>query len=615
MGHPRLDSVVPGVATARSYERSWLRSDLVAGTTLCALLIPAGMAYAVVAGLPPVTGLYASIVPLVAYSFFGPSRVLVLGPDSSLAPMIAAAVIPLSLGNDERSVALAGLLAILVGVLLLIGRAFGLGFVTGLLSKPIRVGYLNGIALVVIASQLPKLLGISVPGGSVWAYLGETTQAVADGETNTVALTIGLVSLGAIVVTRLLPTKVPGVLVAVVGSMVVTAALGLQSQIPVVGALPQGLPAPALQGLRPSDVLDLIGPAAGIAVIAFADTGVLSRTLAMRYQYTVSGNQEMGALGVANVASGLLGGFPVSGSTSRTPVAVQAGARTQLVGIVAAGLLIAFMMAAPGLPEYLPSATLAAIVIAAAASMIDLRTLAQLARISRTEMMLLIAAFLGVAFIGVLEGILVAIGLSLMVFVRQAWNPYRTELVSLEGVPGFHDVTRHAEGARIPGLVIARFDAPLFFANGGVFEAHIRELVDRAPPPTRWVIVAAEPITGIDTTALDDLVELDDYLQRRDIALVFAEMKGPVKDRLLRFGVGGRFGAEHFFPTVHNAVRAYQAKFGLRTAGGQALVAHREVARSRPRKLRRPRDRGRAGRVGGPSRPVRRHRRRRPPCA
>jgi high affinity sulfate transporter 1 len=625
MEHRKLERLLPGLATARAYERPWLRGDLVAGSTLCALLIPAGMGYAVVAGLPPVTGLYASIVPLIAYAFFGPSRVLVLGPDSSLAPMIAAAVLPLSLGSSERSVALAGLLAILMGLILLAGRALGLGFVTGLLSKPIRVGYLNGIALVVIVSQLPKLLGISVPGGSVWAYLGQTMRAVAAGETNGVALTVGLISLGAIIATRLLPTKVPGVLVAVVGAMVATVALGLQDLIPTVGALPQGLPAPALSGLGLDDVRDLIGPAVGIAVIAFADTSVLSRTLAMRHRYTVSGNQEMGALGVANIASGLLGGFAVSGSTSRTPVAVEAGARTQLAGFVAAGLLVVFMLALPGLPEYLPSATLAAIVIMAAASIVDMNTLVRLARISRTETALLIAAFLGVAFIGVLEGILVAIGLSLMVFVRQAWDPYRTELVGLEGVPGFHDLTRHTEGERITGLVIARFDAPLFFANGGVFEAHVRDLVDHAPGPTRWVIVAAEPITGIDTTALDDLVELDDYLQHRDIALVFAEMKGPVKDRLLRFGAGGRFGPEHFFPTVHNAVKAYETEFGLRTAGGHRPGRARMAARGRaaihtaatgsnePSRLRRPRDRGRAGRVAGQQRPARRRRPRRPP--
>ncbi|RYV50095.1 SulP family inorganic anion transporter [Pengzhenrongella frigida] len=561
MERRRIDRALPGVATARTYERSWLRPDLVAGATLSALMIPAGMAYAEVAGLPPVTGLYASIVPLLAYALFGPSRVLVLGPDSSLAPMIAAAVLPLSLGDPAQSVALAGLLAILVGLILLTGRVFGLGFVTGLLSKPIRVGYLNGIALVVIASQLPKLLGVSVPGGSVWVHLGQTAQALAAGEANGLALAIGLASLAAIVVTRIAHTKVPGVLVAVVGSMVVTAVLGLDTQIPVVGALPQGLPAPALTGLDLDDVVHLLGPAAGIAVIAFADTGVLSRTLSMRHHYQVDGSQEMGALGIANAASGLFGGFPVSGSTSRTPVAVQAGARTQLVGVVAAGLLIVFMVVVPGLPRFLPTSTLAAVVIVAAASMVDVRTLVRLARISRTETALLVAAFLGVAFVGVLEGILVAVGLSLMVFVRQAWNPYRTELVNLEGVPGYHDVSRHADGERIPGLVIVRFDAPLFFANGGVFESHIRDLVARAPQPVRWVIVAAEPITGLDTTALDDLVELDELLERREISMVFAEMKGPIKDRLVKFGVGARFGPEHFFPTVNNAVKAYRAAF------------------------------------------------------
>jgi high affinity sulfate transporter 1 len=520
------------------------------------------MAYAAAAGLPPVTGLYATIVPLLAYALFGPSRVLVLGPDSSLAPMIAAAVLPLALGSSQRAVALAGMLALMMGLILIAGRALRLGFITGLLSKPIRVGYLNGIALVVIATQLPKLLGMSVRGGSVWDYLGQTARGLSEGAANGPALLIGVASLGVIVLSRVLGSKVPAALLAVVGSAIATAVLGSEGALPVVGALPSGLPAPALWGLGLRDVAALLGPATGIALIAFADTTVLSRALATRHGYTVDGSQEMGALGIANAASGLFGGFPVSGSTSRTPVAVQAGARTQLVGVVAAGLLIAFMVLAPGLTAYLPSSTLAAVVIVSAASMVDVKTLVRLARMSRTETALLIATFLGVAFIGVLQGIIVAIGLSLMAFVRRAWNPYRTELVSIDGVPGYHDLSRHSEGDRIPGLVIARFDAPLFFANGSVFDTFIRALVTEAPQPVRWVIVAAEPITGIDTTAIDDLVELDDYLDRLGISLVFAEMKGPIKDRLVRFGVGSRFGPEHFFPTVNNAVKAYRGTLG-----------------------------------------------------
>ena len=552
-----IDGFVPGVGVARKYERSWLRPDLTAGVALVALLIPAGMAYAEAAGLPPVTGLYATIVPLLAYAVFGPSRVLVLGPDSSLAPMIAAAVLPLALGDPERAVALAGMLAVIMGVILIAGRALRLGFVIGLLSKPIRVGYLNGIALVVITTQLPKLLGMSVRGDSVWDYLAKTARGLSDGAANGPALLLGTASLLAIVVLRVLGSKLPGVLLAVIGSSIATAALGLQDRLPIVGALPSGFPAPALSGLRLSDVAALVGPAAGIALIAFADTAVLSRALARRHSGTVSGTQEMGALGVANAASGLLGGFPVSGSASRTPVAVQAGARTQLVGVVAALLLMAFMVLGPGLTAYLPSSTLAAVVIVSAASFVDIKTLVRLARMSRTETTLLIATFLGVVFIGVLKGVIVAIALSLMAFVRKAWDPYRAELVSIAGVPGYHDLSRHSEGQRIPGLVIARFDAPLFFANGDVFGTFIRALVRDAPQPVRWVVVAAEPITGVDTTAIDDLVELDDYLDRLGISLVFAEMKGPVKDRLIRFGVGSRFGPEHFFPTVKNAVKAY----------------------------------------------------------
>jgi high affinity sulfate transporter 1 len=560
-GRGWIEELLPGIGVARRYERAWLRPDLTAGVALFALVIPAGMAYAEVAGLPPVTGLYATIVPLLVYAIIGPSRVLVLGPDSSLAPMIAAAVLPLALGSTGRAVALAGLLAVLMGAVLVVGRALRLGFVTGLLSRPIRVGYLNGIALVVIVGQLPKLVGMSVPGGSVWETFGQTVSGIADGGANGPAVLVGVASWAAIVLARRWGSPVPGVLIAVVGAIVATAALQLGARIPVVGALPQGLPTPALTGLRPADAASLLAPAVGIALIAFADTGVLSRTLAGRHGYVVGGNQEMGALGVANVASGLLGGFPVSGSASRTPVAVQAGARTQLAGVVAAGLVVVFMTLLPGVTAYLPSSTLAAVVIVAASSFVDVRALVRLARMSRSETALLVAAFLGVAFIGVLQGIVVAIGLSLAAFVRRAWDPYRAELVRLDGTPGYHDVSRHPAGRRLPGLVLARFDAPLFFANGAVFVAFVKELVESAPQPVRWVVVAAEPITGIDTTALDDLIELDEYLDRRGTDLVFAEMKGPVKDRLLRFGAGARFGPEHFFPTVGSAVKAYRRRF------------------------------------------------------
>lgn len=558
MRHDWISRAVPGVRVARGYKKAWLKPDLVAGAALSAALVPAGMAYAEASGLPAVNGLYASVVPMIFYAVFGPSRVVIVGPDSSLAPMIAAAILPLAGRDPEQAVPMAGVLAILIGTFLFAGRVFKLGFVTGLLSKPIRVGYLNGIALAVTVSQLPRLLGIDSSGATLVERLGSLYEAVLSGGTNPLALGVGAGSLAVIVAGRFLPWRVPIVMFAVAGAIALVAALDLKGQLPVVGALPQGLPSPALGGIGWEEVAALVGPAAGIALIAFADTSTLSKSLAGRRGERVNGNEEMGALGIANIATGVLGGFPVSGSSSRTPIVLDAGGRSPLSGVVAALLVVLFMILVPGVTSFLPTATLAAVVIVAAASLVDVKTLRRLIRMSKMETLLLVVTFLGVAFVGVLEGIVVAIGLSLVAFVRRAWDPYRTELASVDGVPGFHDLGRHPEGRRIEGLVIARFDAPLFFANGEVFADHIRSLVDGAPWPVKWVILAAEPITGLDTTALDELVQLDDELARGGVSLVFAEMKGPIKDRLVRFGASSRFSPDHFYPTVHNAVRAYR---------------------------------------------------------
>lgn len=545
---------IPAVATVRGYQRAWLWPDVRAGIVVTALLIPAGMGYAEVAGLPPVTGLYATIVPLLAYAVFGPSRVLVLGPDSSLAPIIAAAILPLALGDQSRAVALAGLLAIMVGALLVIGGLVRLGFVTDLLSKPIRVGYLNAIAVIVIVSQLPKLLGFSVEAPSLWRGAVATGEGIVGGGIDPVAAAFGVGSLIVIFTLKAVRFPVPGVLVVVVVSMVLTGVLGLSDRLPVVGALPQGLPAPALGGLEWTDVASLALPAAGIALIAFTDTAVLSRTFAARRGDSVDGSQEMAGLGIANVAGGALGGFPVSGSSSRTPVAEQAGARTQLTGVVGAVLLIVFILTLPGLTELLPSATLAAVVMSAAIGLIDARGAVRLVRINIVDAVLSAAAFLGVLVFGVLEGIVITIGLSFIAFVNRSWRPYKAELGRVAGLRGYHDLSRNPEGARVPGVVIVRFDAPLFFANGAIFDDWVRSRVRSAGPDVRTVILAAEPITDIDTTAADELVELDEYLQARGIRLIIAEMKSPVVDTLARYGLTDRFAPDRFAPTVGAAV-------------------------------------------------------------
>jgi high affinity sulfate transporter 1 len=544
---------VPGLAVAQGYERSWLRHDVVAGLILTAVLIPAGIGYAEASGLPAVTGLYATIVPLLVYALVGPSRLLVLGPDSALAPIIAVSVTPLAVGDPDRAVALAGLLALMVGGLVLLGGLFRLGFVTDLLSKPIRLGYLNGIALVVVVGQLPKLFGFSVDDGSAVDDVRGFVTGLFEGEASALASALGLGALVGIVGVSIVWTRAAGVVAVVIASMVLVAVAGWGDDVPVVGSLPSGLPAPALAGLTWADARSLVGPAFGIALIAFTDTSVLSRVFADRHDDRVSADDEMRAIGVSNIASGLLGGFPVSASSSRTPVAEQAGGKSQLLCVVAAVALVGFILLAPDLTNSLPSAVLAAVVIVAASSLVDIRTFARLVRVDPLDAALAAVAFLGVILVGVLEGIVIAVTLSLIAFVNQAWRPYRAELGRRRGVRGYHDLSRHPHGQVIEGVVIVRFDAPLFFANAGLFAEYVRSSVAERED-VKYVILAAEPITSIDSTAVDELVRLDDALARSGIQLVIAEMKGPVKDDLERRGLGDRFGPERFAPTVGAAV-------------------------------------------------------------
>ncbi|OLL19359.1 MULTISPECIES: SulP family inorganic anion transporter [unclassified Rhodococcus (in: high G+C Gram-positive bacteria)] len=561
MSFSRALAGLPGVVTVRRYRREWLRSDVTAGLVLTALLIPAGMGYAEAAGLPAYAGLYATIVPLLAYAVVGPSKILVLGPDSSLAPLIAAAVLPLTVAADpESALILAGVLAVLVGVIMILGGLLRLGFVTELLSKPLRLGYLNAIALIVIVGQLPKLLGFSVDASGLLDELAGIVGAVLDGDVDPTTALVGGVSLAVIIGLKVLHSKVPGVLVAVGGAMVVAFAIDLTDDIDMVGALPRGMPLPSFGGVSWDEVAALVGPAAGIALIAFADSGVLSRTFAARRGENVDGSTEMKAIGVANVASGVFGGFPISASGSRTPVAEESGARTQLAGVVGATAVLLFVLLAPGVTAYLPQATLGAVVIVAAWALVDVPGVVRMWRMSRVEAGLAAAAFVGVALVGVLQGILVAIGLSFVAVVVRVWQPYRTELVALPDRDGFHDITRHPEGRRIPGLVLVRFDAPLFFANGEIFDSYVRSLVNDSASPVEWVVVAAEPIIGLDTTAVDEVVDLDRYLESQHVRLVFAEMKGPVKDRLVRFGVGDRFDTSRFYPTIEAAVSAFEQR-------------------------------------------------------
>jgi high affinity sulfate transporter 1 len=556
--------VAAGLNNLSSYQAAWLRRDVVAGLVLTALLVPQGMAYAELAGLPPITGLYTTILCLVAYALFGPSKILVLGPDSSLGPMIAATITPLLAagGDPERAVALGSALALLVGVIITAAGIARLGFIADLISKPTIIGYMNGLALTILVGQLPKLFGFSVDGDGFRAELTGFVRGVADGETVAASLAIGLVGLALILgLGRWLP-KVPAVLVAVVLSIVASVAFDLAHHgVDLVGELPQGFPPLTLPRVGLSDLGLLFAGAFGIALVSLADTISTASAFAARSGDEVDGQQEMIGIGAANLAAGLFQGFPVSTSGSRTAVAEQAGAKTQVTGLVGAVAIVLILLFVPGLLRDLPQPTLAAVVIAASLSLADIPATLRLRRIRHTEFLLSMAAFLGVVILGVLPGIALAVALSIGNVFRRAWWPYQTTLGRVPGLAGYHDVTSYPHARLLPGCVIYRFDAPLFFANSRTFREQIRGIAAAAPRP-RWIIVASEPITDVDTTAAEMLEELDLELNARGTSLVFAEMKDPVRSKVERYELTDTIDPQHFFPTITQAVKAYQRETG-----------------------------------------------------
>ena len=554
---------LPAARAVADYQAPWLRRDVVAGIVLTTLLVPQGMAYAQLAGLPAITGLYTTILCLVGYALFGPSRILVLGPDSSLGPMIAATLLPIlgSNGNPARAIALASILALLVGAIMIAAGVAKLGFVADLLSKPTQIGYMNGLALTILIGQLPKLFGFSIDANGLLNEAHAFIHGLASGKTVGAAVAIGLLSLVLILALGHWLPRVPGVLVAVVIAIAAASAFSLADHgVSLVGTLPKGFP-PLTVPSPVSDLPLLIAGALGIALVALTDTISTASAFAARTGQEVDGNGEMIGIGAANVAAGFFQGFPVSTSGSRTAVAEQAGAKTQLTGVVGAALIVLMLVLVPGLLKSLPDPTLAAIVIAASLSLADIPGTVRLWHQRRVEFLLCIAAFLGVALLGVLQGIAVAVALSILNVFRRAWRPYQTTLGRLEGTPGLHDRELHPEAQLLPALSVFRFDAPLFFANARTFRDQIRLLAAAEPRPS-WIVIAAEPITDVDTTAADMLKDLDEELNAEGTSLVFAELKDPVRHKLERYELVGPLDPAHFFPTLEAAVDAFREQTG-----------------------------------------------------
>ncbi|MGI9609271.1 MAG: SulP family inorganic anion transporter [Acidimicrobiia bacterium] len=547
------------------YRTDDLRADVVAGIAVTALMVPHGMAYAELAGLPAINGLYTSVAALIGYAIFGPSRYLLLGPDSSLAPLIAAAVTLAVVGTDPtQAIAVGSMLALASGLICIIAGLAKLGSIAELLSRPVQLGYLNGLAIVMIISQLARLFGFSVPSGSPPVRFVDTIQGILDGQTDLTALFIGSLSLIGILTFSKRP-QIPMVFFAVVGATFAVRLFDLSS-LSVIGAVPKGIPTPSIPDFDAGDVGTIFAASFGLAWVTLTDTTALSRGFAQRTGESVDPNREIIALGASNISAGLFAGFPVSASTTRTTLSFASGGRTKVVGIVSAALLVILLFVGGDFIADLPTTVLAAIVIAAAISLFDLAQLKWMRQVRNSEFLLATFAMIAVVVLGVLNGLLIAVGLSIANFVRRVWRPYDAVLGRIDQRPGHHDVRRHPEANQVPGLVVFRFDAQLFFANSDYFLRRVKQVIDESEgegETVRRFIIAADPMTDVDTSGAEALWTLVRRLERRDIEFGFATMRGPVKDHLYAYGLYDRIGAERFYDSIGMATIAYVEDYNI----------------------------------------------------
>jgi high affinity sulfate transporter 1 len=547
-----LARYVPGLALLRGYERRWLRADLIAGLVLATLLVPQGMAYAELAGLPAVTGLYTTIACLVGYALMGPSRILVLGPDSSVSPMIFAALTPLVAVSDDptKAIALAGMLALLVGAVEIGLGVLRLGFVADLLSKEVKVGYINGLAVVIVVGQLPKLCGFSTDAEGVVeeAKAFFTNFDKASGT----AIVVGLSCIALLFLLPMVTRRIPAILVVIVAATALSALLDLEKHgVSTVGSLPQGLPTPKLPWTSISDVLPLLIAAVGITLVSLTDTIATSASFAARRGDRVDPNQEMLGVGCSNVAASFFQGFAVSSSASRTAVAEQSGAKSQVTGLVGAGSVVILLVFLNSLLAALPQTTLAAVVIVAATSLVDVGSLRRYWQVRRSAVFVSLAASAGVIIFGVLPGILLAIGLSVLLFFRSNWWP-RGEVLARRRDGTWHAPTGTDSGEQRPAITVFRWEAPLFFANAGIFANQVRALVEERS--AAWVILQCEAITDIDVTAADTLEQLDRDLDLKGVHLAFVELRTRLQQQIERYGLYATLDRAHFYPSIDAAL-------------------------------------------------------------
>ena len=554
---PRWSDWAPGLTQYRGYERSWLRWDLLAGVTVAAYMVPQVMAYATVAGLPPVAGLWASIAPLAVYALLGSSRQLSVGPESTTALMTATALAPLAAGDGGRYAALAAGAALIVGVICLLGRAIRLGFLAELLSKPVLVGYMAGIAVIMIASQLGKITGADVEGDE---FVDQMRSFVADwDELHLPTIILALSVLVVLLVIAWVAPRAPGPLIGMLGAAAVVTVFSLDRfGIDVVGDIPVGLPTPGLPDIAMADLTALLIPACGIAIVAFSDNVLTGRVFAARKGQDIDANAELAALGASNIAAGLMHGFPVSSSGSRTAIGDSVGSRTQLYSLVLLACVLVVMFAAGDLLATFPTAALGALVVYAALRLVDVPEFKRLARFRHSELVLALATTVAVLVLGVLYGVLAAVVISILDLLRRVARPHDAILGFVPGVAGMHDVDDYPEASPEPGLLVYRYDAPLFFANAEDFRSRALAAVSESGEPVRWFLLNAEANVEVDITALDALDQLRDELERRGIDFAMARVKQDLRDELEAAGLVDKIGENRIFPTLPTAVEAYR---------------------------------------------------------
>ncbi len=545
-----------GMAVLARYERGWLGPDVVAGVTVAAYLVPQVMAYAQLAGLTPVVGLWSAILPGIAYALLGTSRHVSIGPESTTAIMVAAAVAPLAAGDPARYAALASGLALMVGVLCIAGALLRLGFLGDLLSHPLLVGYMAGVAILMIVSQLSNLTGIPIDGESVTDELFAFVTGVGSIHGPTLVLGVGVVAF-LLIAHRLVPW-LPGPLIAVIGASLLVALLGRSDQgVELVGSIPSGLPSLGLPVIAPSDLGALAAAAVGVALVAYTDDLLTARAFAVRHGDAIDANAELAALGAAELAAGISSGMPIGSSGSRTAIVDSVGGRSQLVGIVAVGCVVIVLLVLGGALERIPTAALAGLVVYAALRLIDVAGFRRLARFRPSELGLALAAAGGVLVFGVLIGILLTIALSVVDLFARVARPQAAILGRPPNVAGLHNIEDYPDAETVPGLVVFRYDAPLCFANANDFRTRALEAVDGQPTPVKWLLLNAEAIVDIDLTAADALGELHDELERRGIVLAMARVKQDLRDQLERIGLITHIGPDRLYPTLPVALEAF----------------------------------------------------------